>query len=123
LADLGQKKVWKEQIECSAKWGNADYMGDSMRADNACLTPRGESSRCELCPLNRVRAGMVVRIKQLCAQPEVAHRLREIGLGEDRIVKLVNSSTNIICLVCNARLALSHHLAETILVEPLSAKA
>lgn len=70
-----------------------------------------------LCPLNQVRAGIAVRIKQLCAGPEVAGRLREIGLCEDQIVKLLTSHTNIICLVCNARLALSEQLAKTILVE------
>lgn len=75
---------------------------------------------CAICSLNRVKAGVQVRIKQLCAAPEVAVRLREIGLGEDRIVKLIASQANIICLVCNARLALSAQLAQAILVEPLS---
>ncbi len=70
-----------------------------------------------LCPLNRVRAGMAVRIKQLCATPEVTDRLRELGFCEDRIVKLLTGHSNIICLVCNARLALSAHLAQSILVE------
>ncbi|HEX9256542.1 MAG TPA: FeoA family protein, partial [Candidatus Angelobacter sp.] len=68
-------------------------------------------------PLNRVRAGMAVRIKQLCATPEVADRLRELGFCEDRIVKLLTGHSNIVCLVCNARLALSAHLAQSILVE------
>jgi hypothetical protein len=45
--------------------------------------------------------------------------LREIGFGEEQIIRLLASSTNVICLVCNARLALSARLAETILVEPL----
>ena len=72
-----------------------------------------------LCPLNRVKAGLAVRIRQLCAAPELAGRLREIGLCEDRIIKLLTSHNNIICLVCNTRLALSEQLAEAILVEPL----
>ena len=75
---------------------------------------------CRLCPLNRVQAGIAVRIRQLCAAPELASRLREIGFCEDRVVKLVTSRNNIICLVCNARLALSEQLAESILVEPIS---
>ena len=33
----------------------------------------------ELCPLNRVKAGTSVRIKQLSASPEVSHRLREMA--------------------------------------------
>jgi Fe2+ transport system protein FeoA len=73
---------------------------------------------CQLCPLNRVQAGIAVRIKQLCASPELAGRLREIGFCEDQVVRLVTSRNNIICLVCNARLALSEQLAQRILVEP-----
>lgn len=84
-------------------------------------TNRVEESRCELCPLSRVQAGVVVRIKQLCAAPEVQHRLREIGLGEEQIVRLLTSQTNFICLVCNARLAISEQLAQLILVEPVAA--
>ena len=74
---------------------------------------------CLLCPLNRVKAGVAVRIKQLCAAPEVASRLREMGFGEDQIIKLVTSQANIICLVCNARMAISARLAQAILVEPI----
>jgi Fe2+ transport system protein FeoA len=73
-----------------------------------------------LCPLNRVKAGLAVRVKQLCASPELAARLREIGFCEDRIIKLLTSHSNIICLVCNTRLALSQRLAQAILVEPVA---
>lgn len=71
------------------------------------------------CPLNRVKAGIVVRIKRLCASEETAQRLREIGLGEEQLIRLLRCHTNIICQVCSARLAISPQLAETILVEPL----
>ena len=74
---------------------------------------------CAVCPLDRVRAGVTVRIRQLCAAPETQARLREIGLGEDQIIRLITSQTNFICQVCNARVALSEELAEAILVEPL----
>jgi Fe2+ transport system protein FeoA len=60
-----------------------------------------------------------VRIRQLCAAPELQNRLREIGLGEDQIIRLLTSQTNFICQVCNARLAISQQLAQLILVEPL----
>jgi ferrous iron transport protein A len=80
---------------------------------------RREDARCEVCPLNRVRAGVAVRIKQLCAAPEVQNRLREIGFCEDQIIRLLTSQTNFICQVCNARLAISEQLAKLILVEPL----
>ncbi len=78
-----------------------------------------EESRCELCPLSRVKAGVAVRIKRLCASPELQDRLRELGLCEDQIIRLLTSHTNFICQVCNARLAISAQLAQLILVEPL----
>lgn len=82
-----------------------------VAAGSPCVRP--------LCPLNRMRSGMAVRVKQLCASPEVGQRLREIGLAEEQIVKLLCCGANVICIVCNARLALSAQLAEAILVEPV----
>jgi len=76
-------------------------------------------SRCEVCPLSRVKAGVAVRIKQLCAAPEVQNRLRELGLCEDQIVRLLTSQNNFICQVCNARLAIGEQLARIIMVEPV----
>jgi Fe2+ transport system protein FeoA len=78
-----------------------------------------DGARCEVCPLSRVKAGVEVRIRQLCAAPELQNRLRELGLGEDQIIRLLTSQTNFICQVCNARLAISQQLAQLILVEPL----
>jgi Fe2+ transport system protein FeoA len=78
-----------------------------------------DESRCELCPLSRVKAGVAVRIKQLCAAPELQNRLRELGFCEDQIIRLLTSQANFICQVCNARLAISEQLARIILVEPL----
>jgi len=79
----------------------------------------GECAGPAVCPLSRVKAGTTVCIKELAAAPEVRDRLRELGLGEEQHVKLLSSKANVICLVCNARLALSEKLAQTILVEPL----
>ncbi len=90
-----------------------------MSWNNAVEPVRNEESRCEVCPLSRVKAGVAVRVKQLCASPEMQNRLREIGFCEDQIVRLLTSHTNFICQVCNARLAISEKLAEIILVEPL----
>ena len=73
------------------------------------------------CTLSRVRAGMVVRIKEISAPPAVTRRLREIGLGEEQVIRLLVRQSNLICLVCNARLALSSQLAQMIVVEPLAA--
>jgi Fe2+ transport system protein A len=78
-----------------------------------------EQTHCEVCPLSRVQTGVAVRIKQLCASPEVQNRLRELGLCEDQIVRLITSRNNFICQVCNSRLALSEQLAQVILVEPV----
>jgi Fe2+ transport system protein FeoA len=78
-----------------------------------------DGARCEVCPLSRVQAGVAVRIKQLCAAPELQNRLRELGFCEDQIIRLLTSQTNFICQVCNARLAISEQLARIILVEPL----
>ena len=80
---------------------------------------RREETRCEVCPLSRVKAGVAVRIKQLCAAPEVQKRLRELGFCEDHIIKLLTSQANFICQVCETRLAISEQLAKIILVEPL----
>jgi Fe2+ transport system protein FeoA len=107
------------QKTCSGTHGLRPLFEHAMNAIDATFARWGGENRCTVCPLNRVREGTAVRIKQLCASREVSQRLREIGFGEEQIIRLLASSTNVICLVCNARLALSAHLAETILVEPL----
>ena len=78
-----------------------------------------EETRCEVCPLSRVKAGVAVRIKQLCATPEMQKRLRELGFCEDHIIRLLTSQANFICQVCDARLAISEQLAKIIMVEPV----
>ncbi len=78
-----------------------------------------EQSRCDLCPLTRVRAGVAVRIRKLCAAPEIQSRLRELGFCEDQVIQLLTAGGNFICQVCNARLAISEPLARLILVEPV----
>jgi len=85
----------------------------------ACL----ENGHCEpeLCPLSRVVAGTAVRIKRLDASPEITNRLREIGFCEEQQIKLLSRHTNLICLVCNARLGISAQLADNIFVEPVPA--
>jgi ferrous iron transport protein A len=80
---------------------------------------RRDETRCEVCPLSRVKAGVAVRIKQLCAAPELQNRLRELGFCEDHIIKLLTSQANFICQVCDARLAISEQLAQIIMVEPV----
>lgn len=74
---------------------------------------------CDECPLSLAKTGIAMRILRLCAAPDVQDRLRELGLCEDQIIRLVTNRTNFICQVCNTRLALSEQLAELIVVEPL----
>ena len=76
-----------------------------------------------VCPLSYVAAGTTVCIKELAASPELRDRLRELGLGEEQRIKLLSSEADVICQVCNARLALSEKLAKAILVEPVPADA
>ena len=73
-----------------------------------------------LCPLSQVAAGTVVCVRQLMTSTADRDRLRELGLGEDQRVKLVSRQNSVICLVCNARVALSEQLADAILVETVS---
>ena len=85
-------------------------MGDS--------TPTQENAtRAPLYKLSEVQAGVSVTIKQLSASPELSTRLREMGFCEEQRVRLLSNNPNLICQVCNARLAISEQLARVILVE------
>ena len=76
-----------------------------------------------MCPLSRIQAGTVVCIKRLAAAPEVTDRLRELGLCEEQRIKLLARQSTFICQVCNARLAISGRLADSIMVEAVPASA
>jgi len=80
----------------------------------------GSCARPDVCPLSQVKAGTTVCVRELAASPEVRDRLREIGLGEAQKIRLLTSEANVICQVCNARVAISQELAEAILVEPVT---
>jgi len=86
------------------------------------ISVEGNCAQPKLCPLNQVRAGTCVRIKQLCASQEVMNRLREMGFCEEQKVTLLSRQSNLICQVCNARLGISAQLAEGIMVETLTPK-
>jgi Fe2+ transport system protein FeoA len=81
----------------------------------------GQCAGPAVCPLSRVQAGATVCIKRLSTTPEVTNRLRELGFCEEQKIKLVARESNYICQVCNARLGISKKLADSILVEPVSA--
>jgi Fe2+ transport system protein FeoA len=106
--------------KCVVRFNHQDQIvGVNMKWTSTRAQSEPVELRCELCPLSLVRAGVAVRIKHLCAAPELQNRLRELGLVEDQIIRLLTSQTNFICQVCNARLAISQQLAQLILVEPL----
>ncbi|MBI3416707.1 MAG: ferrous iron transport protein A [Verrucomicrobia bacterium] len=90
--------------------------------DPSCGVEDSGGTRPLMCPLNQVRAGSFVRVRRLSASPEMSDRLRELGFCEDQRIKLVSQQTNVICQVCNVRLAISHELAQQILVEPVPAQ-
>ena len=79
----------------------------------------GSCAHASECPLSQVDAGETVCIKGLSASPDVSDRLREMGFCEEQKIKLVSRHSNYICQVCNARLGISHKLADRIIVEPL----
>jgi Fe2+ transport system protein FeoA len=85
------------------------------------LIIEGQCGNPEICPLNQVRAGVAVRIKQLATAPEVTQRLRELGFCEEQKIRLLSQHANVICQVCNARLGISTEVAKSILVERLDA--
>ena len=91
-----------------------------MNSPSACSLGNRVENRCQVCPLNRVKTGVAVRVRQLCMAPAIRDRLREMGLGEDQVVRLITNHTNFICQVCNTRLAISEQLARLIMVEPVS---
>ena len=91
------------------------------KAKHSYVILEGRCAGITVCPLSRVQAGTVVCIKQLSASPEITHRLRELGLGEEQQIKLLARQSNFICQVCNARLAISEKLADSILVQTLPA--
>jgi Fe2+ transport system protein FeoA len=81
----------------------------------------GHCTHADTCPLSHVKAGVTVCIKEHTSTPEVTSRLREMGLCEEQHIRLVSHASSIICQVCNARLGISKKLAETIMVQPMTA--
>lgn len=67
--------------------------------------------------LSEIPVGRFVRIRELLSEPEVCHRLREMGFCENAIVRLVvNGEGNLICEVCNTRVGLNQSIAQDIIV-------
>ncbi len=61
--------------------------------------------------------GQSLRIRHLTTHPDVGLRLRELGIGEDAVVRCIHRGYgNIICQVMNTRIAIDLDLAGRILV-------
>lgn len=72
--------------------------------------------------LSAVRPGSSVRVLKLEGQPDLCHRLREMGFCENSVIRCVQASPACVCQVQQARVGLSSQLARQILVEPLGAR-
>lgn len=75
------------------------------------------SPKSAVCPLSQLEAGAVVCLKKLATSPDVTRRLRELGFLPDQRIKLLSTQSALICQVCNARLAISEKLADSIMVQ------
>ncbi len=113
-------QLYRRSSQVEQRWPR---VGDDTKTSKTTSRANPMKAQCETCPLNRVEAGVAVRIKKLCTSPDIQIRLRELGFCEEQIIRLLTTRTNYICLVCNTRLALSHKLAELIVVPPLGAFA
>lgn len=76
-----------------------------------------------LSPLCQLPAGTTGRVCALTGDEGFCQRVREMGFGEAALVTKISGSTTSLCLVNGTRLALNHHAAMSILVEPLPANA
>ncbi len=69
--------------------------------------------------LSKTPTGKTVKISHIESQPELCHRLRELGFCENAIVRCVsNNNHQLICEVCNTRIGLNHSIAKNIVVVP-----
>jgi Fe2+ transport system protein FeoA len=67
--------------------------------------------------LSDAPVGARVRIRHLKSQPDVSHRLREMGFCENTIVRCITKGYgNIICEVFDTRVGLNRGLAGEIVV-------
>jgi len=103
-------------ISCAAS--EAELILRTVKQEPARITfLEGQCGQPGVCPLSKVKAGSTVCIKELLTSPDLRARLREMGMCEKQRIKLLTRDSNYICQVCNARLGISHKLAEAIFVE------
>jgi Fe2+ transport system protein FeoA len=74
-------------------------------------------SRTTFHSLAEIPLGEEVRIRSLHGSPELSHRLRELGICEDAVLRcLCRVHGNLICEVSAARVGLNASIARDILV-------
>lgn len=73
-------------------------------------------------PLSTQTSGEAVVVARV-VESEHACRLRELGLAEGRVVRVLSAADPMICLLDRARIALARRLAETIEVRRLAGAA
>ena len=67
--------------------------------------------------LSETPVGRFVQIREILSEPDICHRLRELGFCENAIIRLVvNGEGNLICEVCNTRVGLNQSIAQDIIV-------
>jgi len=71
--------------------------------------------------LSQARSGMVVRVKELLGGQRAITRLREIGLVEGSLVKVIDNPIigPIIIEVNGTKIALGRGMARKVIVEPV----
>ena len=74
-----------------------------------------------LLPLCQLTKGCVGMVRELGGTQSINLRLRELGFSESARVTKISGHSTVICDICGTRLALSHDLARTILVQPVGA--
>jgi len=116
---FGRRAARKSVLQLSLNYPNLAAVKQKPTPEFEVL--EGRCAGPQVCPLSRVKAGAVVCIKHLSTSPDVTNRLRELGFCEDQKIKLVARQANYICQVCNARLAISGELADSIMVETIPA--
>jgi len=67
--------------------------------------------------LSDVPVGKQVRITQVSSHPEISHRLRELGLCEDAMIRcMAKSHGNLVCQVFESRIGITLLIAAGITV-------
>lgn len=68
--------------------------------------------------LRYARIGTHLRLIQIHVEPVLCNRLREMGLCETISFRKISNGICLVCWVCGVRIALSHQLADKIIVAP-----